>query len=155
MAIGQNTPVATKQNVSLRITDSSQSKPLVFVDGFETDFESSVINPENIQSIDVLKNKMATDQYGEKGKNGVILIKTKKGTEFTYIIDYINLPGGANSSITKIELNGVVLKDMKKLLLDKKSFASTMISSDMKVDENCKVSSVNTLVINTRSISSN
>ena len=152
MAIGQNASVSIKYNASLKTKDTSASKPLVFVDGFETDFESSVVNPENIESIDVLKNKVATDQYGERGKNGVILIKTKKGTEFTYITDYINLPNGSNSSITKIELNGVVLKDMKKLLLDKKSFASTMISSDLKMDENCKLSSIDTLVISTQPV---
>ncbi|WP_075349206.1 Spy/CpxP family protein refolding chaperone [Algoriphagus marinus] len=36
------------------------------------------INPHDIESINVLKDKAATDLYGEKGKNGVIIITLKK-----------------------------------------------------------------------------
>lgn len=36
------------------------------------------IQPENIASIEVLKDKSATDIFGEKGKNGVIIVKLKK-----------------------------------------------------------------------------
>lgn len=39
------------------------------------------INPENIESINVLKGKQATDSYGEKGENGVVVIKLKKGVK--------------------------------------------------------------------------
>src|SRR5690606_31244324 len=38
------------------------------------------INPENIESIEVLKDADATAIYGSRGANGVILITTKKGT---------------------------------------------------------------------------
>lgn len=36
-----------------------------------------IIFPGNIERIDVLKDKSATSIYGDKGKNGVILISTK------------------------------------------------------------------------------
>jgi len=36
------------------------------------------LDTENIESMNVLKNKNATDKYGDKGKNGVIEITTKK-----------------------------------------------------------------------------
>jgi TonB-dependent starch-binding outer membrane protein SusC len=39
----------------------------------------STINPENIESIEVLKDADATSVYGSRGANGVILITTKKG----------------------------------------------------------------------------
>jgi TonB-dependent SusC/RagA subfamily outer membrane receptor len=53
--------------------------PLVLVDGIEWDYTSlEKINPENIDSISIMKDKSATDKYGEKAKNGVILIVTKK-----------------------------------------------------------------------------
>jgi TonB-dependent SusC/RagA subfamily outer membrane receptor len=35
------------------------------------------IKPESIESIDVLRGKSATDAYGEKGKNGVVIITLK------------------------------------------------------------------------------
>lgn len=52
---------------------------LTFVDGKETSEEDfKKIKPDQIESISVLRKKEFTDKYGEKGKNGVILIKTRK-----------------------------------------------------------------------------
>ena len=39
------------------------------------------INPNDIESITVLKDKSATEVYGDKGKNGVIIITLKKGAK--------------------------------------------------------------------------
>ena len=52
--------------------------PLVVIDGTITDIEVDKIDPETIYSINVLKDKSATDKYGEKGKDGVVEITTKK-----------------------------------------------------------------------------
>ena len=53
--------------------------PLVIVDGEAIDFEMMKgIDPKTIEKMDVLKDKAATDTYGEKAKNGVIVITTKK-----------------------------------------------------------------------------
>ena len=41
-------------------------------------FIQAMINPEEIATMDVLKDKSATAVYGEKGKNGVIIINLKK-----------------------------------------------------------------------------
>lgn len=41
------------------------------------------LDPANIESVSVLKDKSATELYGEKGKNGVIIITTKKGETTT------------------------------------------------------------------------
>jgi TonB family protein len=54
--------------------------PYVLVDGVPVDegtFKS--LDPEKMESVSVLKDENATSLYGEKGKNGVILIVTKKG----------------------------------------------------------------------------
>jgi TonB family protein len=59
-------------------SETSQ-KPLVYVDGKEIPFENmSKVDPKTIDRMDVLKDKEAVDKYGEKAKNGVILITTKK-----------------------------------------------------------------------------
>lgn len=60
-----------------KIGDYDLSNALYIVDGVEIENIEN-INPDDIQSIDVLKNESATILYGEKGKNGVILITTKK-----------------------------------------------------------------------------
>jgi len=53
--------------------------PLFVVDGKEvTESDFKAIKPENIQSINVLKDGSVTSIYGDKGKNGVILITMKK-----------------------------------------------------------------------------
>jgi TonB-dependent SusC/RagA subfamily outer membrane receptor len=55
-------------------------KTLVVLDGKEMkiDFDMKSIAPENIESVNVLKGENATEEYGDKGKNGVIIITTKK-----------------------------------------------------------------------------
>lgn len=53
--------------------------PLVLVDGIERSFND--IDPNEIESLSVLKDASATAVYGVKGANGVILITTKRGKE--------------------------------------------------------------------------
>jgi TonB-dependent SusC/RagA subfamily outer membrane receptor len=53
--------------------------PLYIVDGIQYDnFQD--INPNDIESMDVLKDGSSTAIYGSKGANGVIIITTRKGT---------------------------------------------------------------------------
>ena len=56
-------------------------EPLYIVDGKEvTPSVMSALNPDKIERVTVLKDKSATELYGEKGKNGVLLITLKQGT---------------------------------------------------------------------------
>lgn len=60
---------------------NSDNPPLIFLDGQIIDkARMDAINPNDIESISVLKDKSATAVYGEKGKNGVILIVLKKNS---------------------------------------------------------------------------
>ncbi|RYE16439.1 MAG: TonB family protein, partial [Sphingobacteriaceae bacterium] len=53
--------------------------PVYVIDGKEVDkVMLQIINPNDIESISVLKDKSATVKYGDKGKNGVVEITTKK-----------------------------------------------------------------------------
>ncbi|NOW97905.1 TonB-dependent receptor [Mucilaginibacter sp. SG564] len=54
------------------------SNPLYVVDGFPT-YDISSLNPNDIESLDVLKDAASTAIYGTRAANGVILITTKKG----------------------------------------------------------------------------
>ena len=51
--------------------------PLVLVDGIERDFNN--LDPEDIESVTVLKDAASTAVYGVRGGNGVIIITTKPG----------------------------------------------------------------------------
>lgn len=59
------------------IATPNSSRPLVLVDGVERSFND--IDPEDVESLTVLKDASATAVYGVRGANGVIIIKTKPG----------------------------------------------------------------------------
>lgn len=61
------------------VTTLNNSAPLIQVDGVEREF--SQIDPNEIESITVLKDASATAVFGVRGANGVILITTKRGAE--------------------------------------------------------------------------
>lgn len=55
------------------------NEPLYILDGVVINSKQlSIINPNDIQEIKVLKDAQTTSPYGNKGKNGVIIITTKK-----------------------------------------------------------------------------
>ncbi len=56
----------------------NNANPLYVVDGMITS-DASFVNPEDVQSIEVLKDASAAAIYGSRGANGVILITTKTG----------------------------------------------------------------------------
>ncbi len=59
--------------------EKDNAKPLIQVDGVERDFYD--IDPNEIESITVLKDASATAVFGVRGANGVLLITTKRGRE--------------------------------------------------------------------------
>ena len=60
---------------------SASNEPLYVVDGFVGGGDLTSINPNDIASIEILKDASATAIYGARGANGVILITTKHGKE--------------------------------------------------------------------------
>jgi TonB-dependent starch-binding outer membrane protein SusC len=54
--------------------------PLLVVDGFPIDGGFETLNPNDIKSVDVLKDAAASSIYGARAANGVIVITTKKDT---------------------------------------------------------------------------
>ncbi|WP_419802005.1 TonB family protein [Mucilaginibacter sp.] len=82
---GYVSPDSAKRTSTLIIDGKTNSHPpLYIIDGVEAkDDVMKTINPVDIESISVLKDSSATVKYGDKGKNGVILITTKKGKKAT------------------------------------------------------------------------
>ncbi|MCT4643673.1 MAG: TonB-dependent receptor [Carboxylicivirga sp.] len=81
-----------KMQINIRgagtIGDGSNSGPLVLIDGMEGDMNS--LNPQDIESISVLKDAASSAIYGSRAAFGVILITTKKGTSGRMKITYNN-----------------------------------------------------------------
>ncbi|OFY61852.1 MAG: SusC/RagA family protein [Bacteroidetes bacterium RBG_13_43_22] len=76
-----NTKPGATMQVRIRGSRSlnASNDPLVVVDGIPFAGSISDLNPNDIKSIDVLKDASATAIYGSRGANGVILITTNKG----------------------------------------------------------------------------
>lgn len=101
--------------VRIRIRGSNSingsNDPLYVVDGF-VGAEFFAINPDDIESIQVLKDAAATAIYGSRGANGVILVTTKKGNK-----------GGLKVNFTTRLSSSTVLKKLD--LLNAADFAET------------------------------
>lgn len=69
----------------------SNSTPLVLVDGLERDM--TLVSPEEVESVSILKDAAAVALYGYKGTNGAILITTKRGKynsrEINFTYDHV------------------------------------------------------------------
>lgn len=63
------------------ISITQDNSPLYIIDGVPNEDGMSNINPNDIESIDVLKDASATAIYGARGANGVVLITTKSGAD--------------------------------------------------------------------------
>ncbi|MGK9126334.1 TonB-dependent receptor [Olivibacter sp. SA151] len=93
-------------SITIRGTNSfTGSEPLYVVDGipftsaqtpagaednFQTINPLSFLNPQDIESIEVLKDASATAIYGSRGANGVVLITTKKGAAGVDKVEFIS-----------------------------------------------------------------
>lgn len=58
---------------------NAENNPLVVLDGIPFPGQIGDINPNDIKSVDILKDASATAIYGSRGANGVILVTTNKG----------------------------------------------------------------------------
>lgn len=81
--IGQVTSAGSTPSISIRGTNtlSGNKNVLIVLDGIIYNSSLSSINPNDIASIDVLKDASATAVYGAQAANGVLLITSKKGKE--------------------------------------------------------------------------
>lgn len=61
--------------------NATTSTPLVVVDGFPTEGGFSSVNPNDVESITILKDAASASIWGARAGNGVIVIKTKKPTK--------------------------------------------------------------------------
>ena len=105
----------TEMNINIRgvgtIGDGSESNPLILIDGMEGDL--SIINPNDIESISVLKDGASAAIYGSRAPFGVILVTTKggqAGTRVSYTGNVrfqqpINVPKMADSYTMALMVN--------------------------------------------------
>lgn len=67
---------------------TASNKPLIILDGIPFNGAWSEINPNDVESIEVLKDASSAAIYGARGANGVILIQTKRGKQEKVVLSY-------------------------------------------------------------------
>jgi TonB-linked SusC/RagA family outer membrane protein len=91
-------------NIVIRGANSitQSNAPLYVVDGMPIEnFNLNLFNPDDIESIEVLKDASSTAIYGARGANGVIMVTTKKGKQGAPLISF-NTTQGLNQNTKKI-----------------------------------------------------
>src|SRR5258705_11225108 len=72
---------------------TGDNSPLYVIHGVQVENGLSTISPQDIQTIDVLKDAAATAIYGARGSNGVIVITTKSGRPGKLVVNYNSFVG--------------------------------------------------------------
>ena len=74
---------------------NGNSNPLYIIDGLQMD-DMNGVNPNDIESMEILKDATSTAIYGARGANGVVLITTKKGSKGKTTLSYDGYFGFSN-----------------------------------------------------------
>lgn len=91
---GEGVNIQLRGNRSIR----ADGAPLFIINGLPGDYET--LNPNDIESIEVLKDASSTAVYGSEGANGVIIITTKSGKAGKLSIDFNSYYGYNGFSVT-------------------------------------------------------
>lgn len=106
---GETASIKVRGNNSI----SYGTNPIYVVDGLVMDNGFDALNPNDIESIDVLKDASATAIYGARGANGVIVITTKKGKSKEGKITYNGWVGFQDFTKKMETINGIELFDLR------------------------------------------
>ena len=92
-------------------------EPLFIINGKEADYSIlSALNPESIESINVLKDMTSTEIYGKRGENGVVIITLKSAKEQVDAVDNLPLKGRfAERTKSYIKGNPIIILDGKEI----------------------------------------
>ncbi len=94
-------------NVTIRGVGSvnGTTQPLYILDGIQISAQNfSSINPNDFETVTILKDASTTAQYGSRGANGVIVITTKKGKSGKTKFEYNGLYGQSRFPTNKLEI---------------------------------------------------
>lgn len=107
------------QGVTIRVRGrrslTADNNPLFVVDGIPVEGNIDDINPQDIESIEVLKDASATAIYGSRGANGVILVTTNRGGDHPTQVSYSGYAGISQVLGTPDMMNGQEYAEMKQI----------------------------------------
>lgn len=113
---GGNSKPGAKPSILIRGTRSinASNAPLIVVDGIPFNGDINDMNPDDIVSIEVLKDASSTAIYGSRGANGVILVTTRRGKNGKPVISYSGYVGFVKNFDEYDVMNAQQFADFKK-----------------------------------------
>ncbi len=85
---------------------SGDSNPLIVVDGYPISGSLATVNPNDIESLEILKDAASAAIYGSRGANGVVLVTTKQGQSGKPTISYNAYGSISNKAVGNILQTG-------------------------------------------------
>ena len=111
---GSKPGAAPQVRIRGRRSFNASNEPLYVVDGIPIVGGLNDINPQDITSMEVLKDASATAIYGSRGSNGVVLVTTKRGTKGKTTVSFDGYYG-INKSLGRIDVfNGPEFAEYKR-----------------------------------------
>ena len=104
--VSQNSGEAGQDEISIRIRGVgtlNNAAPLIIIDGIEGDI--NLVNPNDIESISVLKDAASGAIYGSRAANGVVVVKTKRGQRNQEAVFAYEATFGISEALTMPDLN--------------------------------------------------
>lgn len=138
-SFAQKTDSTKTPRITLRDSPSIVTEPLIVIDGNKQYFRGTSamngIDPNNIESINVLKDASSITKYGTDGLAGVIEIKTKNGLKGIYNkpIDSgsVNVTGKVTSLIIRPSLSKGNVRDLQRKPSDPKVVFRNLLQKDI------------------------
>lgn len=132
--VSQNSGEAGQDEISIRVRGQStlnNSAPLIIIDGIEGDI--NLLNPNDIESISVLKDAASGAIYGSRAANGVVVVKTKRGGRNQDAVFAYEATFGTSEAVKLPDLNSDVVYNMNFKNLARTNFGGEPIYSAAQI----------------------
>ena len=134
--VSQNSGEAGQDEISIRVRGVgtlNNAAPLVIIDGIEGDI--NLVNPNDIESISVLKDAASGAIYGSRAANGVIVVKTKRGARNQDAVFAYEATFGTSEAVSLPDLNSDVVYNMNFKNLARTNFGGEPIYTAAQISE--------------------
>lgn len=109
---------------------SSDVSPLIVVDGYPISGSLATVNPNDIESLEVLKDAASAAIFGSRGANGVILVTTKKGRSGKATFSYDGYISSSSRYSDNILLSGPEWAEVARREIAAGNWGSTVANID-------------------------
>lgn len=123
------TVLAISSTSQERMSIDGDKQPYLIVDSLSADLKYLVLSPDKIESINILKDAVAT--YGDKAKYGAIIIKTKPNTTLLRVSEILDKYGVSKADRElRICINKTLVSQQELVLIE----ASEILGVDITTD---------------------